>query len=102
MSNISTAHMIDELGYIKAQIAELETEKKALEAKLRKRLVAGEAAEGDLFRVVRIHQDTTHIDWKNIALRYEPSRQLITSHSKPVEKDYFKVSSRRNNNTKVA
>ena len=90
------ANLIDELGVIKAQISELEQEKAAVEAKLRRLVFGGCSAEGELFRVARIVQQNKRVDWKAIAEKFNPSHQLVAAHTHAGnDKDYFKVTARK-------
>lgn len=71
----------DRLGEIQAMIADLKAEEAGLKAIL---LASGEdVVEGDLFRVSMSRDiETTRVDWKAVAAKFEPSRQLVTAHSK--------------------
>ena len=43
---------------------------------------SGESAvEGELFRAAVVESNRTQVDWKAIAQKLEPSRQLITAHT---------------------
>ena len=88
---------VDRLGYLKAQIADLEKEAKALQAEVLEALVAtGEsAADGALFRAVLVQSEGKSVDWKAIAQKLEPSRQLVQAYTKPVFKQFVKINARK-------
>jgi len=77
--NFSTLNPVDALGELKAEIAKLETLEKALRDEIAA-LGAG-AHDGNLFRASVSIADRESTDWKAIALKLEPSRQLITAHT---------------------
>ena len=76
----SAADAVDQLGFIRAQIADLQATEKQLKAAI-------EAAdmpkiEGRLYRAAVIHSaGRISTDWKAIAEHFSPSRQLITAHT---------------------
>ena len=69
----------DDLGQIRATLADL----KDSEALLRDLLIdAGvDVVEGELFRVNVVESSRTSVDWKAIAAKLKPSRQLVKSHT---------------------
>ena len=70
---------VDHLGEIKAQIAELEAREKAVRDEIAS---WGKGAyEGDLFRATVSIAERELVDWKAVAMKLEPSRQLITAHT---------------------
>ena len=77
--HLNLVNIVDELGTVKAEIANL----KAREEFLKKALEdSGETAiDGTLFRATVATSQRTNIDWKTIAEKLEPSRQLITAHT---------------------
>jgi hypothetical protein len=76
---MTNLQLIDAFGTIKARIADLEAEAKAMHAQL---LALGEGAyEGDLFRVTVEHSTRTNVDRKAILDVLQPSRQLVTAHT---------------------
>lgn len=79
MNNIQV--LADELGFIKSQIADLKEKEELLKTKL---IEAGQpVVEGSLFRAaVSLVAGRTIVDWEAVALKFEPSRQLITAHTK--------------------
>ena len=70
---------VDALGELKAQIADLEAQEKALRDSIAE-LGAG-AYDGDLFRASVSIADRETIDWRAIAEKLAPSRQLVTAHT---------------------
>lgn len=83
------AHTVDRIAQIKAQIAEL----RAAEEELKQILIdSGESAVDSTMYRATISECTTRekIDWQAIAIRFNPSRQLIRRHTSPSEK-YFQI-----------
>lgn len=72
--------IVDDLGALKAKIADLKKQEDELKLAL---LASGYAKlEGKLYSVsVSGGNPTSKIDWEAIALKLEPSRQLITAHT---------------------
>lgn len=79
-SIISFGDIVDQLLTLKAQLAELEQKEKELKDCL---ISAGlPTIEGMLARAsVSYCAGREKIDWQTIAMRFEPSRQLITAHT---------------------
>lgn len=78
--NVDFSGLVDELGLIKAQAADL----KAREDEIKKQLQdAGiTTLEGKFFRVaISETQRAPKIDWEAIAVKMEPSHQLVTAHT---------------------
>lgn len=72
--------LVDRLAVIKAQLADLTAEEKALKAEL----IAADlpVIEGTAHRVaVSFCPGREVIDWQTIAEKLNPSRQLITAHT---------------------
>ena len=84
---------IDSLGLIKAQIADLEAQEKVLRDQIAE-LGAG-AYDGDLFRASVSIADRETIDWRAIAEKLEPSRQLITAHTSAKTVTTVRVAARK-------
>jgi len=77
MSN--SIYIADELGLVRAQIAELKAREKELKAQV---VEEGEPVEGNYFRATPVWQDRDQINWKAIAQYLNPSHQLITAYTK--------------------
>lgn len=79
-SVINFGDIVDQLLAVKAQLAELEQKEKELKDCL---VAAGlPSIEGVLARAsVSYCAGREKIDWQTIAMRFEPSRQLITAHT---------------------
>ena len=92
--NQMTPLMVDELGQVNAEIAALQEEAKALKTELKSRIAEGSAAEGDLFRASHSVQHRSSVDWKTVAAKLNPSRQLVQAHTKESEVHTIKVSGR--------
>ena len=77
--NLSNSHPADALLALKARIADLES----LAAVERERLIAmGEGAhEGAVARASVSIVEREKIDWRAIAEKLGPSRQLVTAHT---------------------
>lgn len=89
---VSAAKAADELGQVKARIAELEKE----ETRLRDQLVefGAEAVEGSLFRVTVSRYESESINWKEIAAELKPTPKLVAKHTTTKERVTVKVNSR--------
>jgi len=74
------AAAVDTLGMIQAQIADLKKQEATIRAELE---AAGlKHIDGNLYRVTIATCDgKATIDWRAIAQKFEPSRQLITAHT---------------------
>ena len=72
--------LIDRLGALRAEIATLQTELKVLEEKVK--LAGPGTYEGDLFRATVSETVTDQVDWKSIAAKLNPTRQLVTAYTK--------------------
>lgn len=74
--------MVDRLAALDAQLAALKVERDAI-AEAFKIKAGGESAEFQgtehLVTVFTVERDT--VDWKAIAAKLEPSRQLVTAHT---------------------
>lgn len=84
--------LVDDFGQVKAEISDL-TERAA---ELRDALIATglDAAEGDLFRATVSRSETTSVNWKAIAMKLKPSRQLIAAHTTSSDRTTVRVVSR--------
>jgi hypothetical protein len=79
----------DRLGQIKAQLADLKKE----EGKLKQELIDSGLAvvEGSFYRVaVTESEGKTLVDWKKIAEKFSPSRQLVKANTS-IGEAYFTV-----------
>ena len=76
----SMADTVDHLLSVKAQIAELQQTESLLKDTL---IASGHSSiEGMLARAsISYCQGREKTDWQSIAMRFEPSRQLITAHT---------------------
>ena len=89
MSNI---HPADALGFLKAQIADLENKAKAEHSRL---VAMGVGAhEGETFRATVSVAERESVDWKTVAARLEPSRQLVAAHTSAKEVTTVRVVAR--------
>jgi hypothetical protein len=73
-------HLVDRLAQIKAQIADLKID----EQSIRKDLVdSGESVVDGMYHRAAITESEgkVTVDWKAIAMHFNPSRQLIKAHS---------------------
>jgi len=85
---------VDQLGNLKAQIAELQTKAKAIEASLK--AGGGVARTSGMFFDANVFEQTrTSIDWESIAKKLEPSRQLVTAHTSESTTLVLKVTARK-------
>ena len=77
--NLDLVRVVDQLGAVKAQIADLQAIEKELKAEL-----SGSGfsfVDGAQYRASIHWQGHTSIDWRAIAEHFNPSRQLVTAHS---------------------
>jgi hypothetical protein len=88
------AEIADELGALRAEIDELRKAATFLEDLLKHKHV--EEAEGALFRV-KISYDvrTKKVNWKEVAAKLEPSRQLIQAHTSISTSDRVLVTAKK-------
>lgn len=85
--------LVDRLGLILAEKSKIIAEEKEIKNQL---IQAGyEVVEGDIFRATISHVVSKRSDWKTIANKLEPSRQLITAYTKEVESDRVAVKSKK-------
>ena len=77
------AEQVDRLGALRAALKILADEAKDIEANL-KAQGAG-VYNGDLFSVKVSETTTRRVDWKEVAARLEPSRQLVSAHTSTSE-----------------
>ena len=83
-SPATVAATVDRLAFIKAQIAELQAEETALKQTLIKTAarLGKDTLLGATHRATIAHTEgRITVDWKTIAERFNPSRQLITAHT---------------------
>ena len=85
--------MADELGIIRAQMADL----KDREREIRTAFIESgvHALEDERFRAVVVESMRTKIDWKAVAAKLKPSRQLVTAHTSEIPVTQIRVSARR-------
>ncbi len=85
--------LADELGNIRATMADL----KDREGQIRKTFISAgvKALEDEQFRAVVVESLRTMIDWKTVAAKLKPSRQLVTAHTTETEVISIRVSARR-------
>lgn len=85
--------LADELGIIRAKMADLKDREKEIREVM---LDAGISAfEDKKFRAVVVESIRTLIDWKTVAAKLNPSRQLVTAHTTEKEVISIRVNARR-------
>lgn len=85
--------LADELGMIRAHMADLKDREKSIRETF---IEAGVTAlEGENFRAVVVESIRTMIDWKAVAAKLEPSRQLVTAHTTEKDVVSIRVNARR-------
>ncbi len=83
--------LADDFGQIKAQIATLEKRKKTLVQQFQEAGV--HELEGELFRIVVSDvPDSVGPDWKTIAEKMKPSRQMLAANQKVNKKGHTRIS----------
>jgi hypothetical protein len=85
---------VDELGAVQAAIAELRKQEAELKGWIFEQDQIGLETIGDLFKATVITQERTCVDWKAIALKMEPSRQLVQAHTEVKEVISIKVTAK--------
>ena len=90
----SNSEIADELGSLRAEIKQLQDSAKALEAILKE---TGESDfDGDLYHVsISYGVETNRVDWKSVAAKFNPSRQLVTAHTNVTVSDRVRVTAHR-------
>ena len=80
MTYEETEYTIDAIGCLRARIADLQAQIKPLEQELKK---CGEGYyEGELFGGTVSEVETDRVDWKAVAQKMNPSRQLVRANTK--------------------
>jgi hypothetical protein len=92
---VTLSHMVNRLAAIKASIANLKQEEEEIKAGLISLDLP--IVESDLYRVsVAQCNGRVVVDWKAVAEKLNPSRQLVTAHTTQGEPFYaVRVSSRK-------
>jgi hypothetical protein len=91
---------VDDLGRLKAKIADLTARKKDLEFEL---IDSGETSiEGKLFRVTISDYFASKIDWKGIAAKLKASKRLISANTSESEVTRVSVYARKAATRKAA
>lgn len=90
---IEVAGLADELGFIRAQMADLKDREKDIRDIM---IEAGvKTLEDDTFRALVVESIRTMIDWKQVAAKLRPSRQLVRAHTTEKEVISIRVNARR-------
>jgi hypothetical protein len=90
---LDLAAIVDQLGAIKAQQADLKARAGTLQAQL---IEAGVTeADGALFRATVSYSNVESVDWKAIAAKLEPSYQLVAAHTSYAPRTTVKVVARK-------
>ncbi len=92
MSRQFVKNLVDELGSLHAQKAILKLEEDKVKAKLTDAGVS--IAEGVLFRLNIVEAHANIVNWKAVANKLKPSRQLVKANTKERVTISFKVTSR--------
>lgn len=85
---------VDELGAVQAMIAELRKQEAQLKGEIFANDQLGLVTEGDLFKATIIEQERTCVDWKAVAAKLQPSRQLVQAHTEVKTVVSMKVTAR--------
>ena len=84
---------VDRIGYLRSQIADLQAELKKREALLKEH--GAGTYEGQLFRVTVTEVNGSRVDWKAVAAKLNPSRQLVRAYTKATHSVRLTVSARK-------
>jgi hypothetical protein len=89
--NVTTdGDIADALGEVRAQIKALQDQQDFIEGLLKAKGVT--LAEGRMFRVsISYGVEAARVDWKAVAEKLQPSRQLVTAHTKVSSSDRVRV-----------
>jgi len=89
--NVTTdGDIADSMGELRAQIKKLQDQQSFLEGLLKAKGVT--LAEGNAFRVsISYGVETSRVDWKAVAEKLNPSRQLLTAHTSVSASDRVRV-----------
>ena len=85
-------YAIDKLGGLRAEIKRLQDEARRLEQEIKD---AGHDVDGLYFHGSVSHSERSTVDWKAVAAKLNPSRQLVTAHTKVSEVVTLRVSAHR-------
>lgn len=88
---------IDKLGYLKAQIADLQKQAKELNNEVVQELDQRglSSYDGALFQAAVVKQERKTVNWQKIALKFNPSVQLIAGNTKVTPVVSLKLSARK-------
>lgn len=90
---IEVTGLADELGSVRAQMADLKDREREIRGTL---IEAGiSVLEDEIFRANVVESMRSTIDWKSVAAKLEPSRQLVRAHTSEKEVITIRVSARR-------
>jgi hypothetical protein len=85
--------VVDRLGQVKAQLADLRTEEEALKGQLTQSGV--EALEGRLFRATVSHYEVEAVDYAGLLERLKPAPRLVKQFTSTSERTAVRVVSRK-------
>lgn len=85
--------LADELGNIRADMADLKNRESEIREIFLKAKV--DTLEDEIFRAKVVHSLRTSIDWKAVAAKLDPSRQLVTAHTTEKDVVSIRVNARR-------
>jgi len=85
--------VVDSLGAVRAEIKHLQDQARFLEDILKN---SGESVvDGQRYHAAISHTLRSIVDWKGIAARLNPSRQLVTAHTKQSESVAVRVTAHK-------
>jgi hypothetical protein len=82
----------DALGLLNAQIADLQAQAKKLKAGV---IANGDTIEGSLYNATPVFSARDTVNWKAVAEKLEPSRQLVAAHTKHTTVVSVRVTARK-------
>ncbi len=92
-AKVNVTGLADELGIIRAKMADLKDRETELRAVL---IDSGiKAFEDKKFRAVVVESMRTYINWAAVAAKLKPSHQLVSAHTSEKEVISIRVSARR-------
>lgn len=89
LNPLSPALLADLLGDARAELAQAKEKVKELEEALKSLDIT--EAEGSRYRATVAHVERAQVDWKAVAAKLKPSRQLVTAHTRHLSYDQVRV-----------
>jgi hypothetical protein len=89
MQEVSCEMLADMIGELDATLAPLQKERDALAAQLK--LAGAGRYTGTLWNATVVDSIVESVDWKAVAAKLNPSRQLVTAHTRQSPRTTLKI-----------